>query len=222
MEAEIFGGGDNAENAGQAVDDGLPTEFATMSADDIARRARLLDNEVRVLRDEATRLNLEQANLTEKVRGNAEGGGKEGERERIKSIASPLSVTRRPSLSSIDARRNSALLTKKPSLGLQTSSLFQKKKKRKKKNRSRRIRKRSSSTTSSPTSSATSSRSSTPPPGKGPTARTRARRTARRPTPTPGGGASASSSRPRRGRPFSCPWSGSWTPRRSSPGTWSG
>ena len=68
MEAEIFGGGDNAENAGQAVDDGLPTEFATMSADDIARRARLLDNEVRVLRDEATRLNLEQANLTEKVR----------------------------------------------------------------------------------------------------------------------------------------------------------
>ena len=68
MEAEIFGGGENAENAGQAVDDCLPAEFATMSADDIARRARLLDNEVRVLRDEATRLNLEQANLTEKVR----------------------------------------------------------------------------------------------------------------------------------------------------------
>ena len=41
---------------------------ATGRADDIARRARLLDNEVRVLRDEATRLNLEQANLTEKVR----------------------------------------------------------------------------------------------------------------------------------------------------------
>ena len=39
MEAEIFGGGDNAENAGQAVDDCLPAEFATMSADDIARRA---------------------------------------------------------------------------------------------------------------------------------------------------------------------------------------
>jgi len=83
MEAEIFGGGDNnAENAGgqAAVDDGLPAEFATMSADDIARRARLLDNEVRVLRDEATRLNLEQANLTEKVRkGEMQREG--GERE---------------------------------------------------------------------------------------------------------------------------------------------
>ena len=48
MEAEIFGGGDtNAENAGgqATVDDGLPAEFATMSADDIARRARLLDND---------------------------------------------------------------------------------------------------------------------------------------------------------------------------------
>ena len=66
MEAEIFGGGgDNAENSN--VDDGLPSEFASMGPDDSARRARLLDNEVRVLRDEATRLNLEQANLTEKV-----------------------------------------------------------------------------------------------------------------------------------------------------------
>jgi hypothetical protein len=82
MEAEIFGGGDNAENnAGQAHDDGLPAEFASMGPDDIARRARLLDNEVRVLRDEATRLNLEQANLTEKVGGETAkmGGGKDNE-----------------------------------------------------------------------------------------------------------------------------------------------
>lgn len=71
MEAEIFGDGGAGGGAGGGAEnesDLLPPEFATMSADDIGRRARLLDNEVRVLRDEATRLNLEQANLTEKVR----------------------------------------------------------------------------------------------------------------------------------------------------------
>jgi hypothetical protein len=74
IEAEVFGGGaapgaDGAPSttAGPA-DDGLPPEFAAMSADDIARRTRLLDTEVRVLRDEATRLGLEQANLVERVR----------------------------------------------------------------------------------------------------------------------------------------------------------
>jgi len=71
IEAEVFGGGAAAAGPGGAappVDDGLPPEFAAMSADDIARRTRLLDTEVRVLRDEATRLGLEQANLTERVR----------------------------------------------------------------------------------------------------------------------------------------------------------
>lgn len=58
LEAEIFG---------DAPADDLPPEFATASADDVARRTRLLSNEVRVLRDEATRLNLETANLNEKV-----------------------------------------------------------------------------------------------------------------------------------------------------------
>ena len=58
LEAAVFG---------DAADD-LPSEFATMTADEIGRRARLLANEVRVLKDEATRLGLEQANLNEKVR----------------------------------------------------------------------------------------------------------------------------------------------------------
>lgn len=67
IEAEVFG--DTAGGApGGPPDDGLPPEFAAMSADDIARRTRLLDTEVRVLRDESTRLGLEQANLTERVR----------------------------------------------------------------------------------------------------------------------------------------------------------
>ena len=91
MEAEIFGGGGNAENnAGQAHDDGLPAEFASMGPDDIARRARLLDNEVRVLRDEATRLNLEQANLTETVGGETAkmGGGEDNESNPSSSLFS--------------------------------------------------------------------------------------------------------------------------------------
>jgi hypothetical protein len=69
IEAEVFGGGAPADGPSTApADDGLPPEFAAMSADDIARRTRLLDTEVRVLRDEATRLGLEQANLVERVR----------------------------------------------------------------------------------------------------------------------------------------------------------
>ncbi len=67
IEAEVFGGGAAPGAAPAPADDGLPPEFAAMSADDIARRTRLLDTEVRVLRDEATRLGLEQANLTERV-----------------------------------------------------------------------------------------------------------------------------------------------------------
>lgn len=82
MEAEIFGGGAGGAKNAAAVDDGLPAEFVTLSADDIARRARLLDNEVRVLRDDATRLNLEQANLSEKVKKEAGEVKKERQRER--------------------------------------------------------------------------------------------------------------------------------------------
>lgn len=59
LEAAVFG-----DDAG----DDLPPEFASMTADEIGRRTRLLANEVRVLKDEATRLGLEQANLNEKVR----------------------------------------------------------------------------------------------------------------------------------------------------------
>lgn len=52
--------------------DALPEEFQTMSADDLKRRSRLLDNEIRVLKDESTRLNLEQNGLKEKIKENKE------------------------------------------------------------------------------------------------------------------------------------------------------
>jgi len=187
MEAEIFGGGaGGAENDGQAgVDDGLPAEFATFSPEDIARRARLLDNEVRVLRDEATRLNLEQANLTEKVR---EKRKREVERERERERKNRCMIKRR---TSIDARSSSQLnLLSTPITFLFLSFFFFKKTLS---NRSRKTRRRSSSTTSSLTSWETSSRSSTRPRGKGRTARaTKGKKTARRPTPTPGARGNAS------------------------------
>ena len=47
--------------------DALPEEFEAMTADDVLRRIRLLDNEIRVLKDESTRLSLEQSGLKEKV-----------------------------------------------------------------------------------------------------------------------------------------------------------
>ena len=59
LEKEIF---DDADQASA-----LPPEFAHMSADDVVRRSRLLDNEIRVLKDESTRLSLEQSGLKEKV-----------------------------------------------------------------------------------------------------------------------------------------------------------
>jgi ATP-dependent 26S proteasome regulatory subunit len=40
------------------------------AADDIVRRTRLLENEIRVLKDESTRLNLEQEGNKEKVKDN--------------------------------------------------------------------------------------------------------------------------------------------------------
>jgi len=43
-----------------------------MSADDLKRRARLLDNEIRVLKDESTRLGLEHMGLAEKIKENKE------------------------------------------------------------------------------------------------------------------------------------------------------
>lgn len=49
-----------------------PMKFQNMSADDLKRRSRLLDNEIRVLKDESTRLGLEQQGLTEKIKENKE------------------------------------------------------------------------------------------------------------------------------------------------------
>ncbi|KAL6780201.1 RPT5 [Auxenochlorella protothecoides x Auxenochlorella symbiontica] len=56
----------------QAQDDGLPKEFKTMSADDIQRRTRLLETELRVLREENNRLNHDKAGLAERIKDNHE------------------------------------------------------------------------------------------------------------------------------------------------------
>mmetsp|Transcript_38927 Transcript_38927/g.98557 ORF Transcript_38927/g.98557 Transcript_38927/m.98557 type:complete len:428 (+) Transcript_38927:349-1632(+) len=63
LEREIF---DDAEA------EALPDEFASMSADDIVRRTRLLDNEIRVLKGETTRLSLDQSSMNERIRENKE------------------------------------------------------------------------------------------------------------------------------------------------------
>lgn len=60
IEKEIF---DDADNA-------LPEEFKHMTADAINQRARLLENEIRVLKDESTRLTIEQNSLKEKIKEN--------------------------------------------------------------------------------------------------------------------------------------------------------
>ncbi|KAK9818457.1 hypothetical protein WJX74_004048 [Apatococcus lobatus] len=62
IEQQIF---DDAEEQ-------LPEEFNSMSADDILRRVRLLDNEIRVLKDESSRLGLEESGLKDKVKENKE------------------------------------------------------------------------------------------------------------------------------------------------------
>lgn len=62
LEKEIF---DDAEEA-------LPDEFQHMTADDILRRNRLLDNEIRVLKDESQRITLDQQSMKEKVKENKE------------------------------------------------------------------------------------------------------------------------------------------------------
>ena len=62
LEKEIF---EDAEEA-------LPDEFQGMTADDILRRNRLLDNEIRVFKDESQRLTLDQQTMKEKVKENKE------------------------------------------------------------------------------------------------------------------------------------------------------
>lgn len=62
LEKEIF---DDAEEA-------LPDELQGMTADDILRRNRLLENEIRVLKDESQRLTLDQQTMKEKVKENKE------------------------------------------------------------------------------------------------------------------------------------------------------
>lgn len=62
IEKEVF---DDAEDA-------LPEEFQHMSVDAINQRARLLENEIRVLKDESTRLGLDQNGLKEKIKENQE------------------------------------------------------------------------------------------------------------------------------------------------------
>jgi 26S proteasome regulatory subunit T5 len=63
IEQEVFDGDDASD---------LPEEFKTMSAADVERRTRLLDNEVRVLREESQRLTSEGAGLKEKIKENKE------------------------------------------------------------------------------------------------------------------------------------------------------
>lgn len=67
-EAEIFGDSPMERHE----DSQLPEEFATMSAEDIERRTRLLDNEIRVLRDESNRLSHQKTNLTGRIKENKE------------------------------------------------------------------------------------------------------------------------------------------------------
>ena len=50
--------------------DDLPAELASMSVDAIRNRSKLLDNEIRVLKEESNRLSLELSGLKEKVKEN--------------------------------------------------------------------------------------------------------------------------------------------------------
>eukprot|EP00887_Chlorella_sp_A99_P002555 scaffold6.g2555.t1 len=64
VEKEIFGEA--------ATEDELPEEFQAMTAEDVGRRTRLLENEIRVLRDESNRLSHERAGLAERIKENIE------------------------------------------------------------------------------------------------------------------------------------------------------
>lgn len=61
LEAEIF----------QDAPD-IPDEFKKLSAEDLRTRTKLLDNEIRVLRDESTRLSLEASGMKERIKENLE------------------------------------------------------------------------------------------------------------------------------------------------------
>ncbi|GBF98428.1 26S protease regulatory subunit 6A [Raphidocelis subcapitata] len=56
----------------QDAEDALPEEFNHMSAEAIGQRSRLLDNEIRVLKDESQRLGLDQSGYKEKIKENKE------------------------------------------------------------------------------------------------------------------------------------------------------
>ena len=62
IEQEVF------EEGGDLSD--LPEEFQHMSAADIERRTRLLDNELRVLREETQRLTSDSNGLKEQIKEN--------------------------------------------------------------------------------------------------------------------------------------------------------
>lgn len=66
--AAAQGGDPNA----QQQDEPLPEEFLSMTAEQVAARVRLLENEIRVLKDESTRLNLDAGGLKERVKENRE------------------------------------------------------------------------------------------------------------------------------------------------------
>ncbi len=61
LEKEIF---DDVEE--------IDEEILRMTADEISRRTRLLENEIRVLKDESTRLSLDLSGTKEKVKDNKE------------------------------------------------------------------------------------------------------------------------------------------------------
>ena len=61
LENEIF----------QSVEE-VDEEILRMTADEISRRTRLLENEIRVLKDESTRLSLDLPSTKEKVKDNKE------------------------------------------------------------------------------------------------------------------------------------------------------
>jgi 26S proteasome regulatory subunit T5 len=56
----------------QPQEEPLPEEFLSMTAEQVSARVRLLENEIRVLKDESTRLNLDAGGLKERVKENRE------------------------------------------------------------------------------------------------------------------------------------------------------
>jgi 26S proteasome regulatory subunit T5 len=62
----------NAPQNNTAEAEPLPEEFLSMSAEQVAQRVRLLESEIRVLKDESTRLNLDAGGLKERVKENKE------------------------------------------------------------------------------------------------------------------------------------------------------